>query len=252
MSKLWMRAAAVTGLAAAAWSLSIAAYSSDSLQVKPVQPRLVYNGEEAKGGTGPMFSYRDSTYVPLRDVSTAMGAKVSYDKEFNTVHVDTPVPVNGKSKANATKTLGDFKLSIYAAETEVPYGKPIPVWAQLEYLGDKDEVVNQGFKPFYFEIRNEAGEGGGALIPAILIPTAYSPGDVFLDQLDSFIDIPSYNFTIYQKAHPNEELPAQMLKDTRWSTLPPGKYTITARPDFSLKSTGERFEESAEIQITVK
>ena len=37
-----------------------------------------------------MFSYRDSTYVPLRDVSTAMGAKVSYDKEFNTVHVDTP------------------------------------------------------------------------------------------------------------------------------------------------------------------
>ena len=160
--------------------------------------------------------------------------------------------MNGKSKAHATKTLGDFKLSIYAAETEVPSGKPIPVWAQLEYLGDKEAVVHQGFKPFYFEIRNEAGEGGGALIPAILIPTAYSPGDVFLDKLDSSIDIASYNFTIYQKAHPNEELPAQMLKDTRWSNLTPGKYTIAARPDFSLKSTGERFEESAEIQITVK
>ncbi|MBB3130714.1 hypothetical protein FHS19_005433 [Paenibacillus rhizosphaerae] len=252
MSKLWMRAGAVTVLAAAAWSLSIAAYSSDTLQVKPVQPRLVFNGEEAKGGTGPMFSYRDSTYVPLRDVSTAMGAEVSYDKEFNTVHVDTPVPVTGKSKVHASKTLGDFRLSIYASETEVPYGEPVPVWAQLEYLGEKDAVVNQGFKPFYFEIRNEAGEGGGALIPAILIPTTYSPGDVFLDQLDSSNDIPNYNFTLYQKEHPNEELPAQMLKDTRWSTLPSGKYTISAGASFSLESTGESIEGSAEIQITVK
>ena len=86
----------------------------------------------------------------------------------------------------------------------------------------------------------------------LIHPTTYSPGDVFLDQLDSSIDIPNYNFTLYQKEHPNEELPAQMLKDTRWSTLPPGRYTIIARPDFSLKSTGERYEESAEIQITVK
>lgn len=30
------------------------------------------------------------------------------------------------------------------------------------------------------------------------------------------------------------------------------KYTISAGASFSLESTGERFEESAEIQITVK
>lgn len=155
MSKLWLRTCAVTSLAAAAWSLSIAAYSSDTLQVKPVQPRLVFNGQEARSGTGPMFSYHDTTYVPLRDVSTAMGAKVSYDKEFNTVHVDTNVPLNGKSQVHASKTLGDFKLSIYAAETEVPYGEPVPVWAQLEYLGETEATVDQGFKPFYFEIRND-------------------------------------------------------------------------------------------------
>ncbi len=81
-------------LATSVISIGMASANSvwDNISVLKNDINVVVNGENV---TADNFLYNDITYLPLRAVSTALGANVEYDEETNTAYI-------GERKDNVT------------------------------------------------------------------------------------------------------------------------------------------------------
>ena len=63
---------------------SLASGVWDNIDVLKNDIKVVVNGDEV---TADNFVYEDTTYLPLRAVSTALGEKVEYDEQTNTAYI---------------------------------------------------------------------------------------------------------------------------------------------------------------------
>lgn len=63
---------------------SLASGVWDNIDVLKNDIKVVVNGDEV---TDDNFVYEDTTYLPIRAVSTALGEKVEYDEQTNTAYI---------------------------------------------------------------------------------------------------------------------------------------------------------------------
>jgi foldase protein PrsA len=66
---------------------SVAFVSSTQIQVYFKNLKVMFDGVEKKSETGEIFIYNNQTYVPIRFISEALGEKVRWDENNNTVWI---------------------------------------------------------------------------------------------------------------------------------------------------------------------
>lgn len=88
----------IFGLTLAISSVTVSAKVQEYVLTKYENP-IVVNGNKYSDTTNPVLSYNGTTYVPLRNFTTMVGATTQYDKTNSTININT----SGSSKLNTAQ-----------------------------------------------------------------------------------------------------------------------------------------------------
>lgn len=122
----------------------VASATEGEILIEIFHKQLKYkiNGEMKSNLEGQGFIYKDTTYVPLRMVSEALGKEVGWDGTTNTISIDTPLNIKTSSGSTGTD-------SPSVTSTDTDGGSLIEVfYKQLKYKIQgkmKSDLEGKGF-----------------------------------------------------------------------------------------------------------
>ena len=152
----------------------------DSIDVLKNDVKVVVNGENI---TADNFLYNDTTYLPLRAVSEALGQSVEYDETSNTAFIGERKEENiMKSKHIPPKEIINNRLVI-RLENGIYY-----IWAQQAL----DLAENKGVETNEYELYSNKEEktliiDGESWEMTIIDDTRYIPYDTFVDEIEPLL-----------------------------------------------------------------
>lgn len=121
-------------------------------------------------------------------------------------------------------TEGDYELAIYTKKTQYAVNEPIDVYADITYIGEREEIeIGHSMYPVGFAIMEHTRnlDIGGAM---------EEPYKVTLLKRNEPMQY-NYSFTGGYSSDDDDDV-ISFVKDLRDGQLPQGEYTITAYADF--------------------
>ncbi|WP_158442448.1 stalk domain-containing protein [Paenibacillus pini] len=228
------------------------ANSSNQVNVTLFNPLIQINGKDADFNKEPLFTYHNTTYVPLRFLSHQLSAATAYDAEFNTLYIDHTESIPQKTKLHASKHEGSFKLSIHSSSPSYAYGQPLNISARLEYTGGSEITISHGIAPISFYIKDTKTEFQSELdSPLIMKKEIYEAEDEYSSTLPVAL-IQTYNLRQWQKQHTNQPPTDDFLRNNRIAVLPKGEYLIGVQAKYIIDTSGESKDYTIEIPVTIQ
>lgn len=138
----------------------------------------------------------------------------------------------------------DWELTLHTEKTELTEGEPLHAYAELKYIGDKDEVTVYGSSEcVHFTLKGDryfTGNQGDALISGNDVEHTIKSGEIIRTDY-----IPS---AYWNANDPKAELYEQ-YRNTGDGILPAGKYTLTAFTGFTCDAIS--ISKISSVDITV-
>jgi hypothetical protein len=145
-------------------------------------------------------------------------------------------------------TEGDFIYRLYTEKEEYLGSEPIKIYAELEYIGEQDEItIFHAASPFYFPIEEKIrGIQIPYAMPQPLLNTTLKKGEPFRR---AYTSSGAYS-------EKDEKEYKDFMKDFIQHGFPSGYYVVDGYADFFIKTNPneepQKFHPSAQIDFKVK
>lgn len=151
----------------------------DNISVLRNDINIIVNGSEV---TADNFVYNDTTYLPLRAVSTALGANVEYDDLTNTAYISG----KGNSKIVSKYVPEDINIKISS------YLKDGVYYLNVRYIIDEAEIKNINVNTNFNDVLNRVDTtelviGDKSWLITEIDSSLYIPYDTYVDEIEPLL-----------------------------------------------------------------